>query len=165
MTPTLGFQMLLAVLIAALFKKNKIAAVLGVWISNPLTAPFIYLAEYEFCRYLLGWDRISLPTHLTLNEMLTLGWEVMFPLWLGGLVFGIVGGVFAYFFTLKMVPIAKTCRIPRWPRAHRKNGRQSEIIPESVSYDLAIAQVIALPKYYKNYRRTYGCAQIFEIFI
>jgi uncharacterized protein len=120
MTPTLGFQMLLAVLISALFKKNKIAAVLGVWISNPLTAPFIYLAEYEFARLLLGWDRIGLPTQLTLNEMVKLGWDVMVPLWLGGLVFGIVGGVLAYFLTLKMVPIAKTCHIPRWPRAHRK---------------------------------------------
>ena len=126
MTPTFGFQMILAVIIAAFIKKNKIAAGLGVWITNPLTAPFIYAAEYEFARYLLGWERLSLPSQFSINEMLKLGWEVMVPLWLGSFVFGVVGGILAYFVTLKMVPIAKSCPIPRWPRAHRKANTNSK---------------------------------------
>jgi len=122
MTPTFGFQMLLAVLCAAFVKRNKIAAALGVWVTNPLTAPFIYAAEYESARFLMGWERIRLPSQFSLNEMLQLGYEVMVPLWIGSLVFGVVGGILAYFITLKTVPIAKSCRVPRWPRRHRKKN-------------------------------------------
>ena len=124
MTPTFGFQMVLAVLVAALVKRNKLAAALGVWVTNPLTAPFIYAAEYEFARFLMGWERIHLPVRFNLNEMLQLGWGVMVPLWLGSIVFGIVGAVVTYFICLKMVPVAKSCRIPRWPRRRRKKTLQ-----------------------------------------
>ena len=38
LTPTMGIQMPLAFFFAMLLKENKIAAVIGVWISNPMTA-------------------------------------------------------------------------------------------------------------------------------
>lgn len=37
-SPIMGFQMVLAVLAAAMLKWNKIAAVAGVQVTNPLTA-------------------------------------------------------------------------------------------------------------------------------
>lgn len=120
MTPTFGFQMLLAVFFAALFKKNKIAALLGVWVTNPVTAPFIYALEYEFGRWVLGWDRVRLPERLDLSVLGGLSWEVLAPLCLGGLIVGVVVGFIAYVVTLKAVPIVKTCRVPRWPRIHPK---------------------------------------------
>ena len=123
MTPTLGFQMFLAVLVAALIKRNKIAAALGVWVSNPLTAPVLYAAEYEFARLLLGWERVRLPGQFNLKELLQLGWGMMVPLWLGSILFGLAGAVLAYFITLKMVPLVKSCHIPRWPR-RKSNGKK-----------------------------------------
>lgn len=47
MTPTFGFQMAIAIFFAYILRENRLAAVLGVWITNPVTAPFIYAAEYE----------------------------------------------------------------------------------------------------------------------
>ena len=42
MTPSIGFQMVIAAAIAASLKWNKISAAMGVWITNPLTAPLVY---------------------------------------------------------------------------------------------------------------------------
>ena len=46
MSPFMGVQTAMAVCLAALFKWNKISAAIGVWLSNPLTAPVIYSATW-----------------------------------------------------------------------------------------------------------------------
>ena len=42
MSPFMGFHTAIAVFIAAVLKWNKISAAIGVWLSNPVTAPIIY---------------------------------------------------------------------------------------------------------------------------
>ena len=46
MTPTMGIQMPIAIFFAAMLKWSKISAAFGVWITNPLTSPFIYGLTY-----------------------------------------------------------------------------------------------------------------------
>ena len=41
-TPTIGFQMVLTVVLSTLFRANKFVGVPFVWISNPLTVVAIY---------------------------------------------------------------------------------------------------------------------------
>jgi uncharacterized protein (DUF2062 family) len=118
MTPTFGVQMPIALLFAYLLKENRLAAILGVWITNPLTAPVIYTIEYEMGRILLGMERASLPNELTLSAYANLGWNILYPLWVGGIISGIILGSLSYFVTLQMVPIVKNWRVPRWPRRH-----------------------------------------------
>ena len=52
--PLMGIQMVLAWAAAAMFKANKIMAVLGVWVSNPATAILVYYPSYRLGRWLLG---------------------------------------------------------------------------------------------------------------
>ncbi len=118
MTPTFGFQMAIALFFAYLLKENRLAAILGVWITNPVTAPVIYSIEYEMGRILLSMPRASLPTEFTWGAYADLGWDIMYPLWVGGTLAGIILGALSYFVTLRMVPIVKTWRIQRWPRRH-----------------------------------------------
>ena len=118
MTPTFGLQMAIALFFAYLLKENRLAAILGVWITNPITAPIIYAIEYEMGRIILGMDRASLPQEFTFRAYAELGWNILLPIWVGGLVAGIILGALAYFITLRMVPIVKRWRIPRWPRRH-----------------------------------------------
>ena len=54
MSPTLGIQTVIAVSLAALFRWNKISSALGVWISNPITAPFLYGITYLIGTKVLG---------------------------------------------------------------------------------------------------------------
>jgi len=119
MTPTLGFQMAIAVFFAWLLRENKIAAALGVWITNPVTAPFIYALEYESGRMVLGMPHVGLPHHLTHGALKHLGWEVLVPLCTGSLIYGIICGGLTYALTLRLVPFVKTWRVPRWPRPRR----------------------------------------------
>ncbi|MFP4306344.1 MAG: DUF2062 domain-containing protein [Desulfococcaceae bacterium] len=61
MTPFWGLHMAIAVFVAALFKWNKIAAATGVWISNPLTAPFLYGATLLTGSRFLGVEKRAVP--------------------------------------------------------------------------------------------------------
>lgn len=46
-TPSMPFHTILAITLALAFRASKPAAILGIWISNPLTAPFLYVAAYK----------------------------------------------------------------------------------------------------------------------
>ncbi len=54
MTPTLGVQMLIAITLAAVLGQSKIAAGLGVWISNPITALPLYMTTYRVGEWTLA---------------------------------------------------------------------------------------------------------------
>jgi uncharacterized protein (DUF2062 family) len=116
MTPTFGFQMVMAIFLAMLLKENKIAAAVGVWITNPLTAPFIYALEYESGRLLLGMNHAHFPRELSFAALKSLGWEVLLPLTIGSVLYGALCAVFAFSLMLQVVPVVKSWRIPRWPR-------------------------------------------------
>jgi hypothetical protein len=118
MTPTFGLQMVIALFLAYLLRENRLAAILGVWITNPVTAPFIYAIEYEMGRLLLNLERARLPQEFTLHAYTSLGWHVLSPLWVGGILAGLILGSLSYFLTLSILPIVKNWRVPRWPRRH-----------------------------------------------
>ncbi|WP_303720974.1 DUF2062 domain-containing protein [Malonomonas rubra] len=125
MTPTFGIQMFLALIFAFILKQNKIAAVIGVWITNPLTAPFIYGMEYEVGRVLLGFPHPDTTIEFSYHAMRELGWLLASPLCLGSLVLGIPVALIGYALTLHFIPVMRQSRIPRWPRP-QKNRNSSE---------------------------------------
>lgn len=121
MTPTFGVQMALALVVAILLNENKLSAVIGVWITNPVTAPFIYGLEYESGRMLLGMPHPQMEIHFNYHFLQQLGWQVVLPLSVGSLIFGIASAAIGYAITLRFVPVLRLWRIPRWPR--RRNGK------------------------------------------
>lgn len=122
MTPTFGLQMVIAIFLAYLLKENRLAALVGVWVTNPVTAPVIYAIEYEVGRILLKMPRAALPGELSFGAFADLSYDVLAPLWLGSVIAGILCGSLAYSVTLRLVPAIKNWRIPRWPRRdwHKK---------------------------------------------
>lgn len=130
MTPTIGFQMAIAIPLASLLTWNKISAAIGVWISNPLTAPFIYTLTYYLGSNLLGlseqhnvgamisllsdipciiWRSIigKAPENMELAKTLTdiLSQTSIF-LWacaIGGVIVGLPLAVAAYYFSFSAV--------------------------------------------------------------
>ncbi len=119
MTPTFGLQMLIAVFVAIVLRENKIAAALGVWITNPVTAAPIYALEYESGRRLLQMAPLRFPEELTFAAMKTLGADLMIPLLFGSLIYAVICSIIAYSLTLRFIPFFKTWRVPRWPRRRR----------------------------------------------
>ena len=101
MTPTMGFQIVIAIFFAALLKWNKISAAIGVWITNPFTAPFIYGMTYIVGTKLIG-SRASLrlPSPLNLEsalKMLEKAPEIFLALTVGGIVLGLPLAILGYF--------------------------------------------------------------------
>jgi len=125
MTPTFGVQMLLALLFAFILRQNKIAALIGVWNTNPLTAPVIYGLEYEVGRMLLGMPRPAVKIEFTFDALRELGWLLASPLCLGSLVVGIPVALIGYALTLHFIPVMRQWKIPRWPRP-QQDGNRSE---------------------------------------
>lgn len=122
MTPTMGCQMLIAVFFAMLLRENKIAAAIGVWISNPITAPFIYAAEYETGRFILGMEHINFHITLSSEAITRFGYDLLVPMCVGSVIYGVLLSAISYAVVLRMVPSMKTWRITRWPRPFQKRS-------------------------------------------
>lgn len=59
LTPTVGFQSVLVILLATLFRANKLVGLPLVWISNPATFVPIYYPCYRIGLWITGGKRVS----------------------------------------------------------------------------------------------------------
>ena len=101
MSPTMGFQMAIAVFVAALFKWNKISSAAAVWITNPITAPIIYGVTYFVGASIIGMPNINLrPQDLSVTSFITFFKQTPLIFWamtLGGVVIGVPLALAGYF--------------------------------------------------------------------
>ena len=100
-TPTIPFHTVLAVALAALLRGSKLAAALGVWVSNPLTIPFFYYGSYRLGRFVLGYPQLVLPADYSMISLVKTGKHVTVAMLHGGVLLGILPGLLAYFLTYK----------------------------------------------------------------
>ena len=114
MTPTVPLHTVLAVLIAYLFRKSKLAAAMGVWVSNPLFLPFVYLLDYRLGRMITRTNPPSFEVSgFSIHKIIELGWGISFPLIVGGLILGLICAIPSYFITKKMVILYREKRRKR----------------------------------------------------
>lgn len=115
-TPTMPFHTVGAIVLAYLFKASKPAAVLGVWVSNPFTVVFLYMACYKvglffFGDTMEGTDAITILIQSIHGDLKTLDKLGVFTDFVrtrirtfavmnaGGLILGIPSGIITYYFT------------------------------------------------------------------
>jgi len=133
MTPSMGIQTAIAVFLAVLFKWNKFSAAIGVWITNPLTAPFIYSINYLIGVRLLEIKQgYSLPAEIGISRMshiLHKAPEIFWALILGGVILGLPLAVAGYYFAYSATTryqerIKKTIAIQRERLAIKRKQRK-----------------------------------------
>ena len=113
-TPTIPFHTLLALILAFILRGSKIAALLGSWVCNPFTLPFLYMGSYRIGARLLG-TSAPIDFHFeSISDLMESGMDTTLMMVTGGIVLGIIPGVAAYFIT-RYVAIAM-----------RKNGLSPE---------------------------------------
>jgi uncharacterized protein (DUF2062 family) len=111
-TPTIGFQMILTVLICWLVRANKAVGVPFVWLSNPLTIVPIYYPNYVVGCWFVGGDFADFDFIEAMTRELPAGWwakiiawwsnmgqalwRVFVPLWVGSIIVGLIIGVMTY---------------------------------------------------------------------
>ena len=114
MTPTVPLHTVLAVLIAYLFGKSKLAAAMGVWVSNPLLLPFVYFLDYKLGRMITRTTPPSFAVSgFSIQKMIELGWGISFPLIVGGFVLGLICAIPSYYITKRVVILYREKRRKR----------------------------------------------------
>ena len=103
LTPTIPFHTVLAVSFAIILRGSKAAAVLGVWFSNPITAPIFYWGSYKVGLYLLGNPAPFNVKYESILELFHLGMDVTIAMITGGVILGVLPGIASYFITRKII--------------------------------------------------------------
>jgi uncharacterized protein (DUF2062 family) len=100
-TPTIPFHTALVMISCLIFRQNITAAMLGATIiSNPLTIPFLYLAGYELGVLVLGLGANPFTVaDYDVRSIIEIGWHILHPLLVGGLILACVFTVPSYFIT------------------------------------------------------------------
>jgi len=138
-TPTIGFQMVMVVLLALLIGANSRVGVPFVWISNPLTLIPVYLPNYwlghNLLRIFIGLSepdyeqvkeilaRFHSPSEILINlfepdfwrELGQLLLNISVELWLGSIIMGLFLGVVSYIISYRIIV---------WYRTHHPRGRR-----------------------------------------
>jgi uncharacterized protein (DUF2062 family) len=125
MTPFLGFHTAMAIMFASLFKWSKIAAGLGVFITNPLTAPVIYTLTYRLGVLVTGfsdhhqWLKLFEPGGVI--GLVKSSPMIIVDMLVGGGIIGLPLSIVGYYVTFAMVSSARN-RMQR-RRARRLSRR------------------------------------------
>jgi len=112
-TPTIPFHTALALALAFMLRGSKAAAVIAVWISNPLTIPFFYLGSYKVGNFILGNSIPFDPKYESLSELAHLGLDATIALMVGGVILGIIPAIAAYFITRKIFITLRARRVEK----------------------------------------------------
>ena len=101
--PFFGLQSLMGACLASLLKGNHLLAVMGTWISNPLTYFPLYLFNYKIGSFFLGSEReLNNLSGLTQRQMWDQGWLISSRILFGsitvGLSLGLLCGLISYLF-------------------------------------------------------------------
>lgn len=121
-----GPQMIIAGIIATYWiKVNRITAIMGVWITNPLTMPFIYPLQIYIGSLIFNLD-ISLPQQQHFLDF----WKVFFDLGnnvnialallAGAIISAIVLAIVSYYMTLVLVIYYRRQKLKRRIRSARQ---------------------------------------------
>lgn len=116
-TPTIPFHTAMIIVVAVLFKQNITAGCLGSWlISNPVTIPLFYFFQYELGRLILGLQKSAWALNdYSLESVMNLGWHILFPLLIGGIIMAPFFAVPAYFLARRFVVVIRERKRPCFP--------------------------------------------------
>ncbi|MGD8837256.1 MAG: DUF2062 domain-containing protein [Desulfobacteraceae bacterium] len=132
MSPFMGFHTVIAVMIASLVKWSKIAAGIGVFITNPFTAPFIYPLTYRLGVSVTGFSDPSLLRKLFesggIVELLKDSPMMIVDLIVGGVVLGLPLAAVAHLAAFHIVTRARA----RMRRRKTRRVRHLSVLPSKV---------------------------------
>jgi uncharacterized protein (DUF2062 family) len=108
-TPTIPFHTAMIIAVGVLFKQNITAGYLGSWlISNPVTIPVLYFCQYELGSIILGLQKSVWGLNdYSLEGVMNLGWHILFPLLIGGIVTAPFFAVPTYFLARRFVVVLR----------------------------------------------------------
>lgn len=117
--PIMGIQMAVVTLLALPLRGSLKAAILGVWISNPVTFLPMYWGYYKFGLLFTSqgqvsarrfqniitesadWDWSNMSE--SIKNIVDLGSHILIPMWIGSVILAVFFAIVTYFVTLRFV--------------------------------------------------------------
>ncbi len=127
--PIIPLQSFLTILLAFIFRANKVAAFFFTFISNPVTMVPFYIMLYKVGDLIMPFDIVDFDPNslsaetLDMRELLSQGGGIFVIMTLGGIVLGIPASILTYFLVLNAV---LSYRKRRAARLMRKMHREHE---------------------------------------
>ena len=100
-SPFIGFHFLLAVIFAYIFRGNIVASLIGTFVGNPFTFPFIWIFIYKVGNIFFKNDQ-NVSLELTFQSLFDQGYDILMPMLIGSLIVSIPIWLISYF-TLKFL--------------------------------------------------------------
>ncbi|OGF48233.1 MAG: hypothetical protein A2231_04310 [Candidatus Firestonebacteria bacterium RIFOXYA2_FULL_40_8] len=101
--PTFGLGLVLAYILAVIFRINKAAAVAGSLIMNPLTTPFFWTLSAILGGTLIGAERDFILEELKSGRIFKAIGPAFYAYMLGNIIISAVFAVVSYFVTLEII--------------------------------------------------------------
>ncbi len=95
-TPFIGFHFLLAVIFAYIFRGNIVASLIGTFVGNPFTFPFIWIFIYKIGNIFFKNDQ-NFSLELTFQNLFDQGYDILIPMLIGSLIVSIPVWLISYF--------------------------------------------------------------------
>lgn len=137
-TPTLGFQVIMALLIASLVRANRLATLPPLFLTNAVTAGPVYsfecligaqfLPDARSGEMVARWERLRamiaehgfFSFHDHWREFARVGWDLWLAMWIGGILVGGALAAAGYFATLAIVRRHREIRARRLQERSRR---------------------------------------------
>jgi len=95
-TPFIGFHFLLAIIFAYLFRGNIVASLIGTFVGNPFTFPFIWIFIYKVGNIFFKNDK-TFSLEFTFQGLFNQGYDILIPMLIGSLIVSIPIWFISYF--------------------------------------------------------------------
>ena len=95
-TPFIGFHFFLAVIFAYILRGNIVASLIGTFIGNPFTFPFIWIFIYKVGNIFFKNDQ-NFSLELTFQSLYDQGYDILIPMLIGSLIVSIPVWFISYF--------------------------------------------------------------------
>ena len=100
-SPFIGFHFFLAVIFAYILRGNIVASLIGTFVGNPFTFPFIWIFIYKVGNIFFKNDQ-NVSLELTFQSLFDQGYDILMPMLIGSLIVSIPIWLISYF-TLKFL--------------------------------------------------------------
>lgn len=108
--PLIGLQFIMAIILAFIVKGNKFTAIIGTWISNPLTYVPLFLFNFKVGKLIVN---IFIPDNQmefnwdSLKQINDLGAQITITLLLGSSIVAIIFSFISYYLILNLLKKGK----------------------------------------------------------
>ncbi len=110
-TPLVTLHMVLALAVTLVFRFNKMTTIVGAWVNNPYTMPFVFYGCFRLGEWILG-IQVTPPSFesYTVETFLKAAVPYAAPLFLGTTIVGLAAAALGYVVVYRIAVKVKSAR-------------------------------------------------------